>query len=77
MTLSKNTSENIIIHVCGKNEACQVLFMAKPEKTKGKMLSFAFREMKVFSLKNVVNLKNEQKHILSELMMRKNSSGGG
>jgi hypothetical protein len=51
--------------------------MAKPEKTKGKMLSFAFREMKVFSLKNVVNLKNEQKHILSELMMRKNSSGGG
>jgi hypothetical protein len=51
--------------------------MAKPEETKGKMLSFAFRETKVFSLKNVVNLKNGQKHILSKSMMRKNSSGGG
>jgi hypothetical protein len=51
--------------------------MAKPGETKGKILFFFFREMRVFSLKNVVNLKNEQKHILSKSMMRKNSSGGG
>jgi hypothetical protein len=30
-----------------------------------------------FSQKSVVNLKNEQKHILNESMMRKDSSGGG
>jgi len=34
--------------------------MAKPEETRGKVLSFFFRETKVFSPKSVVNLKNEQ-----------------
>jgi len=51
--------------------------MAKPEETKGKMLSFSFRKTKDFSPKSVVNLKNKQKHIVNKSMMRKDSSGGG
>ena len=46
------------------------------DKKKG-MCRLPYLGKEGFSPKSVVNLKNEHKHIVSDSMMRKDSSGGG
>jgi hypothetical protein len=46
------------------------------EKRKAKAVFHPLKNER-FSPKSVVKLKNEQKHIVSESMMKKNLSGGG